>query len=169
MESTPWYKSKKLISITAGLSLMSSLGGWEVFHWGYHKARTHMRVEADRYIDSSITAKLSIKSTSFRGEISEELTDRGHDIPPNKIPKAFADAYIWTDSLKEFDKYLKPILAFEYQFQSVGLFRRVTDNSMWYRAPDGELYRAYSINEGDYKGYFTYVDKNGISKYIFEN
>jgi len=164
MENGFWKKA------LAFLGVIGAIGGALPL---YDRIKTHTIEEIDNYVHERIELKIkeaeANRKGGFRTELTDELKDKGYDIDQEDIPKMFAESYLWVDSLKTFDRVLKPILLFEHQYEAVSLYRRKGDGSYWYKAPDGELYRAHKIHiEGyEWNGYFKYTDQHAKDHVIW--
>lgn len=157
-------ESKTVKTVIAILGIAGAIGGAIPL---YDRIKEHIKSELDIYIHEKVDVIITEASKHIKGEfrtaIVEEFDRKGYQVTNDDLPRMFADAYVWTDSLKLFDKVLKPILLFENEYKSISLYRRKSDNSFWYYAPDNELYRAHKINapNSEWDGYFKYTDKHG--------
>lgn len=165
----PFTESKTVKTLIAIFGIAGAIGGAIPL---YDRIKDYAKSELDAYIHIKVDNIVSEASKNIKGEfrtaLVDELDRKGYHVTIEDLPQMLADAYVWTDSLKLFDKVLKPILLFDNQYKAVTLYKRRSDNSFWYYAPDNELYRAHKINRPDHEwnGYFKYTDKHGTEHLI---
>lgn len=160
----PITESKTVKTVIAVLGIAGAIGGAIPL---YDRLKEYVKSELDTYIHYKVDTIVKDASKNVNGEfrtaLIEEFDRKGYIVDREDLPRMFADAYVWTDSLKLFDKVLKPILLFDNEYKSIALYKRKSDGSFWYYAPDNELYRAHRITNStdSHNGYFKYIDKNG--------
>jgi hypothetical protein len=155
MEGLPMWK--KVVGVVGFLGALSGIKPV------YDSAKDFVKEGIDGYVHAQVEIKIkeahSNKTGGYRHQTAEELERLGHTVDPSDLPAEIAKVIIWADSMKTFNANLQ----FENKYQSVGLFRNKTTGFFWYRSTDGELYRAYAVNNIDveHNGYFRYLDKHG--------
>lgn len=94
-----------------------------------------------------IVAKEIHSTGGFRGALEMEFNRQGYQIRKDEIPSKFVDAYVWTDSLKLFDKVIKPMLVQEMREYDVGLKVDKYTGETRYLHTDGRTYFPSYDNE----------------------
>lgn len=161
MEPLPMWK--KVVGVIGFLGALSSALPL------YDGAVNYIKTHTDEYIHSQVEIKMKEaqenKTGGFRHQTSEELDRLDHKVEPADISTEIAKVIVWADSMKTFSSNLQ----FENTYQSIALFRNMETGFFWYRSPDGELYRAYAVNDTnvEHNGYFRYLDKHGVPGVIW--
>jgi hypothetical protein len=160
----PLTESKTVKTVIAILGIAGAIGGAIPV---YDRIKHYVKDELDAYVHIKVDAIVKEASKNVNGEfrtaIVDEFNRKGYTVTRDDLARMFAEAYVWTDSLKLFDKVLKPNLIFDNEYKSISLYKRKSDGTFWYYAPDDELYRAYKITNttDSYHGYYKYIDKHG--------
>ena len=129
--------------LTANMAIIGALA--TIVWQGY--AKPIVETVADDRIEQwkhdslhDIVAKEIHSNGGFRSAIANELGKKGYQVDKSDIPVLFVDAYVWTDSLKSFDRFIKPMLKKELRQFDVGLkVDRLTDD-VEYLHTDGRTY-----------------------------
>lgn len=154
---------KFLTLIVANLGLISVLAtmAWVTYADPLVRASAKDEIEQWKKDSLNIIVAREIKNRGggFKTHTSHELKKRGYDVEPEDLPSTFASTYAWIDSLKLFDKVIKPMLMDELKYHDVGLKVERFSMDVEYLHTDG---RTYFPSKDPLTGNW-YIVKNGTS------
>lgn len=96
-----------------------------------------------------------------KDKIAHELSKQtGREIDAEDVPRLIADGIVWKDSLKLFDKALKPMLLKELNTIDVGLKYDNIRQELYYIHTDGKKYYPYLLS-----GWYAFTNPYGEQEY----
>ena len=154
---------KFITLIVANLSIVGVMGTMVWTTYADPLVRHSARDEIEQWKKDSLVIivdrAIIARGGGFKRQTSHELSKRGHSVDPDDLPSAFADTYAWIDSLKLFDKIIKPMLIDELKYYDVGLKVQRFSMDVEYLHTDGRTYfPSYSSENKKW-----YILKNGTT------